>query len=569
MKKNIFAGSVFLALSLAIMMPQLVQHSLILGGDSLFHFNRFLDTEQQISHGNIQYFISTYGFSQSGRIINALYGPYVAYFNGLILYLVKSWFWYQIVSGILVTFISGMTMYYLARINRVQYNYSVFIASLYMMTYGITTWVTNQQFLAWGAMIIPLGLSVATRLIRDPKNPIKLLEIILVTSLFIETHVLSALFLIIIYSVFFIIALFTVQDVKRLFKYLFVSIAVTILLTSNIWLTMINLYKDNHLLSPFQNNLPLQTGMVDFSNGDQLTLMLLILFVIQSGLLIFRVTTTSFLTKIVTILGIIILLSAFPLFPWNSIFAHIPATGIIQFPYRLLPFSEALILLGLGMTLTSLSAQKYLPQIYKLIMFVICIVSLTSLQHNVYNAAKTWWSNTNIIKSTSNVTYTLNGEELRAKFNSKNLTDPLLYVWKPTSDYIPIKNNAVIEHPYHQYDLEIAKNKSIEKKAFRGGIEVKWTSNDTKYRNIGVVKYANTQININGHKADKNQYYTTDIGTIFVKSTFGKNIVTVNYHESSVIKAVLRINIISWIMVIFALTFLFIKEFNYKFSVKL
>lgn len=565
MKKNIFAGFVFLALSLAIMMPQLVQHSLILGGDSLFHFNRFLDTEQQISHGNIQYFISTYGFSQSGRIVNALYGPYVAYFNGLILYVVKSWFWYQIVSGILVTFISGVTMYYLARINRVQYNYSVFIASLYMMTYGITTWVTNQQFLAWGAMIIPLGLSVATRLIRDPKNPIKLLEIILVTSLFIETHVLSALFLIIIYSVFFIIALFTVQDVKRLFKYLFVSIAVTILLTSNIWLTMINLYKDNHLLSPFQNKLPLQTGMVDFSNGDQLTLMLLILFVIQSGLLIFRVTTTSFLTKIVTILGIIILLSAFPLFPWNSIFAHIPATGIIQFPYRLLPFSEALILLGLGMTLTSLTAQKYLPQIYKLIMFVICMVSLTSVQHNVYNAAKTWWSNNNIIKSTSNVTYTSNGDELRKKFNSKNLTDPLLYVWKPTSDYVPIKKDAVITHPYNQYNLEINKNHTIEKKSINGGIQVKWVSKDTKYRNIGVVKYADTQVNINNHQANKNQYYTTNIGTIMIKSKVGENSVIITYHEPAFMKAALTLNIISWFIVIFVLTFRYIKALAKKY----
>lgn len=567
MKKHIIATLIFLLISTAILLPQLVQHSIILGVDSLFHFNRFLDTEQQIAHGNINYFISTYGFSQSGRIVNALYGPYVSYFNGLLLYLTKSWFWYQIASGILVTFISGVSMYYLAQKNHVQYNYAIFISSLYMLTFGITFWVTEQKFLAWGAMLIPLGLSVATRLIRDSKKPISILEMTFVTSLFAETHVLSTIFLVVIYIIFFIIALFRVQNIKKLFISLFISIMMTLVLTSNVWLSMIDLYRNNQLLSPFTNLSPLQNGMINFYDGSRLPIIFLILFTVQIGLLTFKIIKTNFISKVVTVIGTLILIASFPLLPWNSIFEHASFISIIQFPYRILPFAEALLLLGLGITLTSGTGQNNVPQVYKLVMFVIVIISLTSVQKNVYNAATVWHSSGNIISAKGGVSYTVNGEKLRKKFNSAILEEPLLSVWKPTPDYVPTKKNSTVIHPYSQYNNEIVKNHAIEKKSIKGGIEAKWLSKDTKYHNIGVVKYADTQLNINGHKAEKNQYYTTDIGTLMVKSNIGKNIVTITYQESALMKGALSLSIISWFIVIFVLIFRSIQELNKRLRV--
>ncbi len=50
---------------------------MILGSDVVFHFNRFYETSQQIKEGNFQYFLSIYGFQQSARIVNALYGPFL------------------------------------------------------------------------------------------------------------------------------------------------------------------------------------------------------------------------------------------------------------------------------------------------------------------------------------------------------------------------------------------------------------------------------------------------------------------------------------------------------------
>ncbi|EOD02750.1 hypothetical protein IV58_GL001239 [Lactobacillus delbrueckii subsp. jakobsenii ZN7a-9 = DSM 26046] len=49
--------------------------NIIIGSDTIFHYNRFYKTAQQIKHGNFNWFMTMYGFSHSGRVINALYGP--------------------------------------------------------------------------------------------------------------------------------------------------------------------------------------------------------------------------------------------------------------------------------------------------------------------------------------------------------------------------------------------------------------------------------------------------------------------------------------------------------------
>lgn len=46
--------------------------------DTAFHFHRFYDTNQQIKNHNFSYFQMNYGMGESGRIVNALYGPFFA-----------------------------------------------------------------------------------------------------------------------------------------------------------------------------------------------------------------------------------------------------------------------------------------------------------------------------------------------------------------------------------------------------------------------------------------------------------------------------------------------------------
>lgn len=55
----------------------IIYKKVILGSDSVFHYNRFYEAAMQLKNGNFSYFLSLYGFQQSGRIVNALYGPFL------------------------------------------------------------------------------------------------------------------------------------------------------------------------------------------------------------------------------------------------------------------------------------------------------------------------------------------------------------------------------------------------------------------------------------------------------------------------------------------------------------
>lgn len=85
---------VFVAAATIMIFSQLKTGVVTVGGDTFFHFSRFYDAAMQIENNNFSPFQTNYGFQQSGRVINALYGPGFAYLNGLILLMVKTWFNY-------------------------------------------------------------------------------------------------------------------------------------------------------------------------------------------------------------------------------------------------------------------------------------------------------------------------------------------------------------------------------------------------------------------------------------------------------------------------------------------
>lgn len=72
-KTNHLTGLLLIFLcSILILLPQFFSGNLILGSNSIFHFNRFYDTAEQIKNVNFNYHISLYGFQQSGRIVKLM-----------------------------------------------------------------------------------------------------------------------------------------------------------------------------------------------------------------------------------------------------------------------------------------------------------------------------------------------------------------------------------------------------------------------------------------------------------------------------------------------------------------
>ena len=85
-----------LLLTTVFLLPQLVSKVGISEPDTIFHFGRFYDTAQQIKNHNFSYFQMNYGMGTNGRIVNAFYGPFFAYFLGGLVLISKSWFQFEI-----------------------------------------------------------------------------------------------------------------------------------------------------------------------------------------------------------------------------------------------------------------------------------------------------------------------------------------------------------------------------------------------------------------------------------------------------------------------------------------
>src|SRR5699024_2363463 len=119
-------------------------------------------------------------------------------------------------------------------------------------------------------------------------------------------------------------------------------------------------------------------------------------------------------------------------------------------------------------------------------------------------------------------------------------------------------------HPYYRYDNEIVKNSNNKKEANQKGLQVKWVSTTNSYHNIGVVKYYDSTILINGHKPKRGEYYTTDLGTVMVKSRMGQNIVNISYKPRFLTTNMLLVNLFSWIAFLAISLFVILKRFKKK-----
>src|SRR5699024_12473812 len=98
-----------------LQIPQLFNHVALTGSDTIFHFSRFYDTAQQIKNHNFSYFQMNYGMGETGRIVNAIYGPFFAYLMGSLLLSAVSWFNYKIILVYLIFIVDCFGFYILYR----------------------------------------------------------------------------------------------------------------------------------------------------------------------------------------------------------------------------------------------------------------------------------------------------------------------------------------------------------------------------------------------------------------------------------------------------------------------
>lgn len=537
-------------IALAFLMPHLFTHKLILGADAPFHYNRFYDAAQQIKHGDFHYFPSLYGFQQSGRIVNAVYGPFFAYLQGLIVLLAGSWFHYQILSNFILYLISGFSMLILLRYVNVRNWVSVPVAVLFMSTYSIQYWSINQGFTSWGTCFYPLCMIPIVDFVLHKKFPV--IKVAISVGLMTQIHLLSSIMLALMYIPFYLYYFFNQTEKGKALLQLIKSVLLYFVLTANIWAGLAIVYSGNKILPPFVNR-EMSQKAIDLDGSYWLHYPKAFPILILSGFLlfIFFQQKNTLFQKIVLYTSLVFFFLSTSLIPWTTLIEkNVPFISLIQFPFRFFVPFTLLLLLYLSLSLNQWSEQKW----FRLLGILgILIFSAQTIQ-NLYQHLEKWENET----FASRHTYLFDTpEEARKTFFSKDMSTSLFVFQKTTPDYLPIYKETK-DNKYDRYNEEILENETTFIKTHPGGLlTIKWKNTGDKTVHIPVIVYDRTVLQQNGKTLT--DYELTDIGTPIVNQQKGINELTLHYRTPIYFYFILSLTLIGW----FTLLCLFIYH-RYK-----
>lgn len=555
LKNHVGVFIVMFSVSLFLVLPQILAHSLVLGSDSLFHFNRIYDIYMQFKTGNFNYFQTNYGFQQSGRIINAVYGPGFAYLLGGLLLLVHSWFNFQVISSFLIFFISGYSMYLLAKEITSTKDISLLMAVLFMGSLWIARWSTEQNFMAWGIMLVPLVVLMGVKMIKNNSEGLRVLPLALTMSVMIQVHVLSALMSIGVLLVFFIVGFIQTNQKSKLLLTCFLAGLLSLVLTFNVWGAMLDVFANNKLYPPHVNVMMSNSTMNLSMGGPTLTkigLVMSLIFVVQISLLFIKQVKFTVTNRVVTSLGLVFLVLTSKLVPWTDLAQVIPQIqSFLQYPRRFEGFAVVLLLAGLSATLSSSSFKNYRKYV-DLFLIVGGLVVGTQSYLEIQKSNEAWHTNQSIV-SPNNVDIADNtsNEQITKAFMSSNLDDGLKLLTKASPDYLP-NNRVLSERPYHDYRLDMKKNKDEVSKTINseGKLSLSW--NATKKENeisLPAIVYNNSTVQLNGSSLDPKKMTLSTMGSPTVKATrIGTNRLVIGYHTKIITRISLIIVLATWII---------------------
>lgn len=533
----------FIVVITIMIFPQLKASVLTLGGDTYFHYSRFYDAAMQIKHHNFSYFQTNYGFQQSGRVINALYGPFFAYLNGILILMVKNWFTYQIITDYLICLIGASSMFMLLRYVKVNKIFSALLSAIYINIGLIPTYINSGSFNSWGQAVMPFVLLCGVRMLSDHVQPIKSWQLMLVMSVVMQIHVLSTLMAILLLIPFFIIGVYYAQNRKKVWVSLLKAILGTICLTANVWGAYIVLLSKNKLATPDAYNLilsGLRVGSYQGYHGTYGTMFAFILpiilgvFLLQFLWVLFHLKD-NLVNTVVTIYGVFLLAIASIYFPWGFVQRVFPfLQNAFQFPFRLTAIIYPMLILGIGLTI-----ENYFIDLKPLRIATFLVIGLVLLE-----------SLGSVVRTTQ--CYTLNhigNKEVQRYGKDKNLNKFFkTKAYGRQLDYLAISNNKNILLAKKQYKKDVVmKSKKFKHIVKSNKLILVWNGRNDKRIILPIVTYAQSQLKLNNQKFKGKK---TVFGSPIVKQKEGKNVAVLSFNIPLYFRLLLIISIASWIIFI-------------------
>ena len=544
------SGLITVVAAFVLILPQVLTKGVIAGSDFLFHYNRFYETAMQIKTGNFSYFISLFGFYSSGRIVNALYGPYFAYFQGLLVLISRNWYTYQLVSRFLMGIIAGFSMNALTKRAGVKPKISLAIAVFYMTTFSIQYWTFRQGFSSWGAPVMPWCLIPAIDFIQTKKiAPVRLAVAV---SVMVQIHMLSAFLLILAYLPFYLYGFVKSTDKKNILWNGIKAVALALVLTANVWVVLANVGRANNLVEPFINSKLYIMTVNQRSIQWLITPIPLLLMVLYQLYFTFK-HWRHFDTLLRLVVGsfFLFLVLSSSIFPWYSINKlNLSLVNLIQFPFRFFIPATVLLLLAVALILERYFDVKWSRWV-TIGLLLVNVVSFAQIMHLQQEKITEYYTAKHPIKNKKHTFVLGNTKAVQASFYSSNLNDLLDLIAKSTPDYLPSKKSNT-DNKYVLYEKFVLKHTDDFKKSQDGStLIVTWNADNDGTVSLPVAKYQDTQLVLNGKKLTSKDYLLSGIGTPTVTQRIGKNTLEVTYQVGTWFYALIIINLLTWVAVLF------------------
>lgn len=571
---RLFPLVIFVLLGLLVLSKVIFNHSLILGHDSLFHFNRFLDAEEQLRTGKFNYFQMNFGFNQTGRVVNALYGPLVAYLSGALLLISPNWYIFELIDVMIVMLVAAFGMYWFCKVNRVSRGYALIIASLYMISSSVISWVNTQQFTGVGAAVLPYLFVAIGLTLRRLQVPI--IGLSLAMALLVQTHMITSMMGFLALVPIFIVALVYTKDKLKMIGSSLAAAMITLALTANVWGALLSIFGNNHLIPAFSTADMGQYGFVfDLYSFEMIIKpMELIVFLYVIAYVIIKWRSLDYIIKTYTLVGTFFLWMSTNLFPWHLLQSLIPELSTyLQFPKRFAVLAFVLLLVSFGMILTQDHRALTLSWLhfegpdfrYAFIFLLLATMIGTNiwvLNFKIATVDSMRQSNDFQIPIEHTVSHVKRNHRTYYQdfygSDKKALVDDLS---KVVPDYLPATQKVTYKnynsyHPYANTYLQLDKQNYRIKGGFKktvnadGSLTITWTNHHRHARNyqIPVVAYNATQLTLNNQSVTP--VHQTSVGAVVIKAQPGKNSLNVSYRIGSVMKTLLMTTLISWIVVL-------------------
>jgi len=559
-KPWVVTALILLAVSLFALLPQIFARNLVLGSDYNFHYNRFYDAAMQIKTGHFNYFQSNFGFSQSGRIVNALYGPAFAYLMGGLLLLAGSWLKFQILTGILVYFIAAVGIYRLSRELGASVWFARLFGSLIIFVSWLPMWTQDQIFTGVGMAFIPYVLVYGVRMLNF-KGERFWLPFALAMAVLIQTHLFSAILTVVALVPFFISGLRHTSKKLQLFTQTIIAALVALGLSANVWGAMWDVFTSNRLIGPYAvDNLQGNTTVLSFADNFQ-TQLGLILTVALLGLTVWSIVDQKMARSLrlsLWVAGAFALASS-RFLPWNEAARKFPMIRtFIQFPFRLQSIMIVLLLPVIAALLSQwLPQQKaQLQRCVKVGLLAMMVLFAYSPYIHLQDGTQAFLGTSVFYRPAGMQTTTsMAPDRIRAAFRSSDLGKNLHEYNKGTTDYLPTTQTVNLTNPsiypslYQQYIDEVMKQSDRYHYTVtaNGSLRLTWHQTTAKTRRLPIIVYQHSQTQLNGTTVHL-LASRSRIGAPSVTGRAGNNTLVLRYQASRLATLSLWLTPILWII---------------------